>query len=210
MHDQLSTKFRQNSLGGIDFSGDLGNFWSIFQGNISRRYFEAIFEPDHKKRETLSEIHPMPNHHISRCRHWCCHRSHHCCSVPSTTMTAIFAAVLPLVVDCCLPLLMLATITITAAATAPVSIAAMHYLHLCLCLPFASHSSQTSAQCITSHRVASASLLSMRSLFTTAVFCPLLSLHLQSRRLHLSSRISYLIVALLLSSLLVCYFPGGT
>ena len=42
MHDQLSTKFRQNSLGGIDFSGDLGNFWSIFKaifrGDILRRY----------------------------------------------------------------------------------------------------------------------------------------------------------------------------
>ena len=48
---------------------------------------------------------------------------------------AVFATMLPLVVDCCLPLLFpaAATATVTVAATtAPLSIAVIQHLHLCL------------------------------------------------------------------------------
>jgi hypothetical protein len=51
------------------------------------------------------------------------------------TATAVFAITLPLVVDCCLPLLFpdAATATVTVAtATAPVTVAVIHRLHLCL------------------------------------------------------------------------------
>jgi hypothetical protein len=51
------------------------------------------------------------------------------------TAAAVFATMLPIVVDCCLPLLFLAaaTATITVpAATTPVSVAVIHRLHLCL------------------------------------------------------------------------------
>ncbi len=51
------------------------------------------------------------------------------------TAAAVFATTLPLVVDCCLPLLFpaAATVTVTVATTtAPVSVAIIHCLHLCL------------------------------------------------------------------------------
>ncbi len=51
------------------------------------------------------------------------------------TAAAVFGTMLPLVVDCCLPLLFLtaATATVTVAtATTPVSVAVIHRLHFCL------------------------------------------------------------------------------